>query len=284
MKTNDPGSLYVVATPIGNLQDMTFRAVEVLKAVDTIVAEDTRHSQALLQHYSIKTPIMALHEFNERERTSRLLERIIQGESIALISDAGTPLISDPGYYLVHEAKAAKIKVVPVPGACAAIAALSASGLATDRFLFEGFLPVKATARQEQLKRLKDVTATLVFYEAPHRIQEVLTDMQTILGSERPAVIARELTKVFETIAAGTLQELVTLVTNDANQRRGEFVILVSGLRGTTEEAGNEAKRILAILLESLPLKQAVELTIQLTGQKKNEIYDLALQLKKSGT
>jgi 16S rRNA (cytidine1402-2'-O)-methyltransferase len=280
MNINSLGILYVVATPIGNLQDISFRALEVLKTVDCIVAEDTRHSQSLLQQFSIKTPIMALHEHNERERTAKLLERFQRGESIALISDAGTPLISDPGYYLVHEARAAGIRVVPLPGACAAIAALSVAGLPTDSFIFEGFLPAKSGARLQRLEALRNESRTLVFYEAPHRILELLEAMQAVFGDERRAVIARELTKLFETITSGPLKDLIAFVAKDSNQRRGENVVIVEGVKCVSIEAHDETLRILAILIESLPLKQAVELTTKISGQKKNIIYDLALQMK----
>lgn len=280
MKINSQGTLYVVATPIGNLQDMTFRAVEVLKAVDCIVAEDTRHSQPLLQHFSINVPVLALHEYNERERTDQLLKRLSLGESIALISDAGTPLISDPGYFLVKEARNQNIKVSPIPGACAAIAGLSVSGLPTDTFIFAGFMPVKSGPRFQKLEKLKLEPRTLVFYEAPHRIEELLEALQQVFG-ERQAVIAREITKLFETITSGSLSELLQFVKSDANQRRGEIVLMVAGADEITHQEDSGVQRILSILLESLPLKQAVEIATQLTGTKKNDIYDTALQIKK---
>ncbi len=280
MNINSFGVLYVVATPIGNLQDISFRAVNVLKTVDHIVAEDTRHSQFLLQHYSIGTPVMALHEHNERERTENLLKRIQTGKSIALISDAGTPLISDPGYFLVREARSMGIKVVPLPGPCAAIAALSVSGLATDRFLFEGFLPAKTTGRVQRLDALQKESRTVVFYEAPHRIVDLLEDMQTVFGAERQVVIARELTKVYETVRAGALSDILAWVKSDANQQRGELVVMVEGQKEATAESQQDFSKMLSVLLESLPLKQAVELTVKITGQKKNIIYDEALKIK----
>lgn len=281
MNINSLGILYIVATPIGNLQDMTFRAVDVLKTVNCIVAEDTRHSQSLLQHYSITTSTIALHEHNERERTSKLLERLHQGDSIAMISDAGTPLISDPGYYLVHEAKLAGIKVVPIPGACAAVAALSAAGLPTDRFAFEGFLPSKSGPRLQRLENLSEESRTLVFYEAPHRIVDVLEAMQKVFGGERRVVIARELTKRFETITSGLLTELISFTAADTNQQRGEFVLVVEGVKEVSEEKKADFHKTLVILLEELPLKQVVDLVVKITGQKKNVIYEAALKLKK---
>lgn len=277
-KINNFGILYIVATPIGNLGDMTFRAVEVLKSVDAIAAEDTRHSIALLQHYGIKTSLVSLHEHNERERAANILERLNKGESIALISDAGTPLISDPGYLLVKEARSKGISIVPIPGPCAAIAALSAAGLTTDKFVFEGFLASKSKQRKDHLRTLLDETRTMIFYESPHRIMDLLHDMQEVFGGERVAVIARELTKRFETLHSGMLNALVEWVKNDENQQRGEIVVLLEGLK--TKENPDEAKKILSILLESLSVKQAVDITAKITGQRKNEIYELALQLK----
>lgn len=282
MNINTFGVLYIVATPIGNLQDMSFRAVEVLKSVACIIAEDTRHSQALLQHYAISTAVMALHEHNERERTEKLLQRLQQGESIALISDAGTPLISDPGYYLVREAQLTGIRVVPLPGACAAIAALSVAGLPTDRFVFEGFLPAKSGPRLQRLEALSNEARTMVFYEAPHRIEDLLHDIQKIFGAERQVVVARELTKLFETVKSGSVAEIIAWVAADANQRRGEIVLIVEGAKGLSSESQEDYHRILVVLLESLPLKQAVELTMKITGQKKNTVYDAALVIKNS--
>jgi 16S rRNA (cytidine1402-2'-O)-methyltransferase len=253
MNINSLGILYVVATPIGNLSDMTMRAIEVLKTVNCIVAEDTRHSQPLMQQYGIKTQTIALHEHNERERTLKLLERLQQGESIALISDAGTPLISDPGYYLVREARAAGIKVVPLPGACAAIAALCVAGLPTDRFIFEGFLPAKAGARLQRLERLANESRTMIFYEAPHRILDLLEALLEVFGGERQVVLAREITKLFETIKSDALNQLIPWVKADSNQQRGEFVVIVAGMQEISSETEQEALRILGILLESLP-------------------------------
>ncbi len=274
------GILYVVATPIGNVNDMTFRAVEVLNSVDCIVAEDTRHSQPLLSHFSIKTQTQALHEHNERQFSTTVVERMKKGESIALISDAGTPLISDPGYHLVNLAKEAGIKIVPVPGACAAIAALSASGLATDRFIFEGFLPAKSNARQQKLQTLAHESKTIIFYEAPHRILEMLQDVEKIFGATRKVVVARELTKMFETILSGEISQVISQVEKDPNQQRGEFVVMAEGSLSDNQDE-QEIKRILLLLMASLPLKKAVEVAAEILGQKKNALYDLALTLKK---
>jgi 16S rRNA (cytidine1402-2'-O)-methyltransferase len=280
MNINSLGTLYVVATPIGNLQDMSLRAIEILKAVDCIVAEDTRHSQSLLQHFSISTPIIALHEHNERERSALLIARLIKGETIALISDAGTPLISDPGYYLVREARIAGVPIVPLPGACAAIAALSVAGLATDRFVFEGFLPAKTGARLQRLSALRNESRTMVFYEAPHRIVELLEAMHEVFGADRQIVIAREMTKMFETITAGAIAFLCEWVKTNPNQRKGEMVVIVDGLKNLSSEGEQEVHRIITLLLDELPLKQAVEIATKITGQKKNDIYDLALKIK----
>jgi 16S rRNA (cytidine1402-2'-O)-methyltransferase len=282
MNINSLGQLYVVATPIGNLKDITLRALEILKSVDCIVAEDTRHSQSLLQHYAIATPLIALHEHNERERTAKLLERLQKGESIALISDAGTPLISDPGYHLVREARQKGLRVTPLPGACAAIAALCVAGLPTDSFIFEGFLPAKSGARLQRLKDVASESRTLVFYEAPHRIIELLEAMREVWGGAKQVVIARELTKLFETITSGTLDELLTFIHSDANQLKGEMVVMVEGEKTESDSATAEAQRILIILLKTLSLKEAVDIAMQITSQKKNFIYTMALELKKT--
>lgn len=275
------GTLYIVATPIGNLADITFRAVEILREVACIACEDTRHSKFLLQHYAITTPTIALHEHNEQERHQELIRQLLEGKNIALISDAGTPLISDPGYRLVSVALENVIKVVPIPGACALIAALSAAGLPSDRFCFEGFLPAKTTARQKQLLKLRDETRTLIFYEAPHRIIDTLTDMTKVLGSNRIATIARELTKTFETIKKAPLHELLAWVTSDPNQQKGEFVILLQGQELSTITKDFAITRVLEVLLAELPVKQACKLAAQITDEKPNSLYELALRLKK---
>lgn len=274
------GTLYIVATPIGNLDDMTFRAIDILKKVDYIAAEDTRHSLPLLKHFAIATPMISLHEYNERERTDEILKRLRQGQSIALITDAGTPLISDPGYFLVHEARTMGMRIVPIPGACAAISALCVSGLPTDRFIFEGFLPVKSAARQERLNALLYETRTIIFYEAPRRILDLLRDIDTVMGHDRKIVLARELTKRFETIQEGSPSQLINWISEDTNQERGELVVLLQGTSEKIEKEKQSIEHVLSVLLPELPLKQAVELTTKITKLKKNDIYQCALQMK----
>ncbi|MCF5708415.1 16S rRNA (cytidine(1402)-2'-O)-methyltransferase [Pseudomonas syringae] len=273
------GSLYVVATPIGNLDDMSVRALKVLREVALIAAEDTRHSSRLMQHFGISTPLAACHEHNERDEGSRFITRLLAGDDVALISDAGTPLISDPGYHLVRQARAAGVPVVPVPGACALIAALSAAGLPSDRFIFEGFLPAKAVGRRARLEQVKEEPRTLIFYEAPHRILECLHDMELVFGAERPALLAREITKTFETLKGLPLGELRAFVESDSNQQRGECVVLVAGWTPPEDEdvIGVEARRILDLLLEEMPLKRAAALAAQITGVRKNLLYQVAL-------
>jgi 16S rRNA (cytidine1402-2'-O)-methyltransferase len=280
MKINNFGVLYVVATPIGNLKDISLRAVEVLQNVACIAAEDTRHSLPLLQHFAIKTPMLAFHEHNERANTKKLIEKLKQGESIALISDAGTPLLSDPGFFLVHEARIAGIQVSPVPGPCAAIAALSVAGLPTDRFVFEGFLPAKSKQRRQRLEELRNEIRTLIFYEAPHRILDLMDDLINVLGEERSVVIARELTKRFETIHSGHLSELKKIIESDTNQQRGEIVVLIQGAKKSLEEKQIATEEILSVLLEELPLKQAVEIAAKITGERKNILYKQALKVE----
>jgi 16S rRNA (cytidine1402-2'-O)-methyltransferase len=274
------GILYILATPIGNLKDITLRAIDVLQEVDFIAAEDTRHSLPLLRHFSINTPTISLHDYNERERTAELIKRLQKGESIALISDAGTPLISDPGYFLVHEARDCGIRVIPIPGACAAITALCAAGLPTDAFIFEGFLPVKAKQRKERLEIFQKEARTVVFYESPRRLVDCLEDIYEVLGDKRKIVIARELTKVFETIHQGTARELIRWVNEDINQTRGEIVLLLEGVLNNPEDELHSIQHVLSILISELPLKQAVDLTAKITKGKKNDIYQLALELK----
>jgi 16S rRNA (cytidine1402-2'-O)-methyltransferase len=279
--TGTAGVLYVVATPIGNLQDITARAIDTLGRVALVAAEDTRHSRKLLAHYGIGTPLLALHEHNEREQTQKLLARLAAGEDVALISDAGTPLISDPGFYLVRAARAAGLLVVAVPGASACIAALSIAGLPTDRFVFEGFLPSKQVARAKRLQALQDESRTLVFYESSHRIVACLADMVATLGGEREAVLARELTKTFETTRGGSLQELHDWLLEDDNQQRGEFVIMVHGRSGQPDSIDAADRHVLEVLLQELPLKQAAALTAKITGLPRNRLYDYGLELKK---
>jgi len=275
------GKIYVVATPIGNLSDMSERAIETLKSVDLILAEDTRHSFPLLRHFQIQTQCQAFHEHNEKVMAERFCRRVKDGESMAIISDAGVPLISDPGFPLVKLAHESNIKVEPIPGPCAAITALSASGLATDRFSFEGFLPTKSGARKKVLHELEGESRTLIFYESPRRILDTLSDMFEIMGAEREVVLARELTKLFETIHKAPLGELLAFVEEDENQRKGEIVLLVAGKPVVdAEEVSLNVEKVLRILLADLPLKQAVSLASKLTEQKKNQVYQTALMLK----
>lgn len=278
-----PGTLYVVATPIGNLDDISARMLKTLQNVALIAAEDTRHSARLMQHFGINTPLIACHDHNERDQGLRLVERLLAGESIALISDAGTPLISDPGFHLVRAARAAGVPVVPVPGPCALVAALSAAGLPSDRFVFEGFLPARSSGRRQQLEALCEEPRTLIFYEAPHRLLESLRDMQTVFGDERVVVLARELTKTFETIKGAPLVELCAWVEADSNQQRGECVLLVEGWRAPEgeESLSAEVLRILQLLLAELPLKRAAALAAEITGVRKNLLYQEALRLQK---
>lgn len=275
-----PGTLYVVATPIGNLEDISARALRVLREVSLIAAEDTRHSLRLLQHFGINTPLAACHEHNEREQGGRFIERLLAGENLALISDAGTPLISDPGFHLVRSARAAGIKVAPVPGACALIAALSAAGLASDRFIFEGFLPAKGAARKARLQALAEESRTLIFYEAPHRLLECLADLREVFGAQRQAVLGRELTKTFETLKGAPLAELHEFVAQDSNQQRGECVLLVAGWQAPEGEEALSAPvlRVLDLLLDELPVKRAAALAAEITGVRKNLLYQKALE------
>lgn len=273
--------LYVVSTPIGNLDDLTPRAVETLKKVDLIAAEDTRHSGRLMQHFAISTPMMAVHDHNERQRAQILVEKLSQGQSIALISDAGTPLISDPGYHLVSAVREAGYKVVPVVGACALIVALSVSGLATDRFSFYGFLPSKSSGRTQKLQQLAKVTHTQVFYESPHRIVAMVSDIVLIMGSHRQLVLARELTKTFETIYGGPAADVQAWLLADHNQQKGEFVVLIEGAEEEQlHDIGPEEERMLTLLLAELPIKKAAAITASITGRKKKALYDRALELQ----
>lgn len=272
--------LYIVPTPIGNLSDITLRALEVLKSVDCIAAEDTRHSGLLLQHYQIKAPMLALHDHNEQQRASLLIQRIQQGQSIALISDAGTPLISDPGFHVVKACQDAGVRVVPLPGPCAAITALSASGLPTDKFVFEGFLPVKEKAKADRLHALTDESRTMVFYESPRRVIDTLTAMHKQWG-ERQVVIARELTKTFETIKTLPLSEMIVWLGDDTNQTKGEFVVMVAGISEDTERLPAAALKTLTLLMADLPLKKAAALTAEIYDVKKNALYEWGLSQQK---
>jgi len=274
------GILFIVATPIGNLDDITFRAVEVLKSVDIVFAEDTRHSKKLLQHLDISKPIRAFHDHNEREKTKAIIGEIHSGKSIALISDAGTPLISDPGYFLVAQAKKECLRVVPIPGPSALITALSASGLASDRFTFLGFLPSKKTARVKLLKSLINRTETSIFYESPKRILATLTDMHRIFGDNREVCLAKELTKVFETIQTDSIPNLIKYLTTDQNNQKGEFVILISANdKIDIAEAENQLDSLLPILCAEMGASKAAKLAAKITGIDKNQCYKKAIDL-----
>lgn len=267
------GTLHVVATPIGNLGDLSPRALDTLRAVSAICAEDTRHTRQLLAHYGIERPLLALHEHNEGEVAERLVARLLAGESLALVSDAGTPLVSDPGFRLVRAARSAGIKVSPLPGPCAFVAALSVAGLPSDRLAFEGFLPAKAGARRERLARLAGEVRTLAFYESAHRIEDCLEDMAAAFGADRQAVLARELTKLFETVLDGTLGELRARVAADPNQRRGEFVVLVQGVGEDADARIAEGRRLYAKLGEHLPPSTAARLAAEISGAPRKALY-----------
>lgn len=277
MNQSISGTLYIVASPIGNLQDITYRAVNILGKSDVILVEDTRRSRILCRNYNITPRFKVFNEHNEQRQVPHILDLLAQGLQIALLSDAGTPLISDPGYRLVAAARNCGVKIVPIPGPCAAIAAVSVSGLPTDKFIFEGFLPPKTAARKKILAQLKHETRTLIFYEAPHRITATVQDMQECLGQERSAVLARELTKVYETIYLGSLQELALWMQDNPEQRQGEMVLLIAGATNSAPTRVASQEQILPILLAELPLTQAVSLASKLTGIKKNTLYRLAL-------
>jgi 16S rRNA (cytidine1402-2'-O)-methyltransferase len=275
------GRLYVVATPIGNLGDLSPRACEVLRSAALIAAEDTRHSAALLRHFGIQTPLVSFHDHNDRRRTPQLVARLETGESIALISDAGTPAISDPGFELVAAAAAAGVEIVAVPGPCALVAALTVAALPSDRFCFEGFLPARGSARRARLEALRGETRSIVLYESPHRIGETLADCRECFGLERSASVARELTKLHETVYRGSLGELAARAASDPDFARGEIVIVLAGAPPRAAGAGTaELERVLGVLLAELPLKQAARLAAQLLGVRDNEAYKRALQLK----
>lgn len=272
-------TLYVVATPIGNLRDISLRALDVLKSVDAIAAEDTRITRRLLDHYGIATRLIAVHKHNERRAVKQAMSLLKAGRSLALVCDAGTPAVSDPGALLVSAVRAAGYTITPVPGANAAITALAASGLENPHFVFIGFLPAKHGARRQALAALAGLPYTLVFYEAPHRITECLQDMSVILGEARRVVIARELTKTFESIHVSTLAQAVPWLEADANRRRGEFVVLVEGA-ATRVADSEEGRATLELLLKELPVRKAVDLAVKLTGARRNALYQLALSLK----
>ncbi|MCH2016846.1 16S rRNA (cytidine(1402)-2'-O)-methyltransferase [Acinetobacter ursingii] len=276
--------LFVVATPIGHLDDMTFRAIDILKSVSIVAAEDTRQSAQLFKHYNISTPLTACHDHNESNKIEQLIETLQSGKNVALISDAGTPLISDPGFKLVRAAQEHGIRVTPVPGACAAIAALSSVGLPSDRFSFEGFLSSKSSQRIGQLEKLKDETQTLIFYEAPHRILDCVKDMAAIFGEDRPVGFAREITKTFETIKKMTLKELVTFIEKDHHQQKGEIVLVVGGNPEHKDLDQEKMDQLLTRLLQDLSVKAASQLAADLTGVKKKVAYQRALELNQNQT
>lgn len=273
--------LYIVATPIGNLGDMTPRAVSVLRQVDVIAAEDTRHSRRLMNHFGIDTPLIPCHDFNERQQAQSIIQRMRQGESVALISDAGTPLISDPGFFLVRSVREAGFAVVPVPGACAYIAALSVSGLPTDRFCFEGFLPAKSVARRKRLEALATFPATWGVYESPHRIMELMADLVAVIGPERYIAVAREISKTFETVLVGSVAEVMAVMESDSNQQRGEFVVLLEGYKAPAGEVIEpQVSQMLVRLMEELPIKKAAAVVSDLTGVRKKDLYELGMKIR----
>jgi 16S rRNA (cytidine1402-2'-O)-methyltransferase len=275
------GTLYVVATPIGNLADLAPRAVDVLGQVDLVLAEDTRHTAQLLRHCGLSKPLQSLHEHNERQKLESIVQRLQAGESLALVSDAGTPLLSDPGFPLVRRLRELDMPIISIPGPCAAVAALSVAGLATDRFAFEGFLPARPGARRTRLAGLADETRTLVFYESGKRLAGVLDDMCEILGPDREAAVARELTKLYESLYRGSLAQLRERAGSDVDMVRGELVVLVQGMPVAETAENPELDRVLGVLLPELPLSQAVKLAVELCGLRRNEVYKRAMQLQK---
>lgn len=279
--TIESSTLYIVATPIGNLGDITLRAVEILKNVDLVAAEDTRHSGILLQHLGIQAKLYPLHDHNEQQKATHLIEKLQSGLSIALISDAGTPLINDPGYHLVKACHENAIKVVPIPGACAAITALCASGLPTDRFCYEGFLPAKSKARIEYLNKLIEEPRTLVFYESTHRIIDSLQDIASVFGPEKLLVLAKELTKSWETILRLPVNQLILWLNEDENRQKGEFVLIIEGYKKELDqELDPNAIKLLNRLQQELPLKKAAAIVADIYGLKKNQLYQLGLDSK----
>lgn len=276
----EPGTLYIVATPIGNLGDISARAIDILSQVDIVACEDTRHTQKLLSAFAIKNKTMSMHDHNERQRQEYIATLLQEGKSIALVSDAGTPLISDPGFHLVRHCRSLGLSVSPVPGACAAIAALSAAGLPTDRFTFEGFLPSKSGARQATLLALANESRTMVFYDAPRRAIDTIQDIVTTLGGERYVVIARELTKTFETIHSDTAANLLAWLEQDANQLKGEMVLIIEGYKTDPDEISAEVIKTLTLLLAEMKPKTACAIAAEIHGVKKNALYDIALSLK----
>ena len=274
------GTLFIVATPIGNLDDITFRAVETLKSVDLVLAEDTRHSQKILNHFNIKTPVSAFHDYNEREKCNTVIDKLKQGDSIALISDAGTPLISDPGYILVSAAKKNSVNVVPIPGPSALIAALSASGIPSDRFSFFGFLPSKQNARIKTLKTFASRPETIIVYESPKRIMATLTDMLFVFGEEREVCLAKELTKTFETILTTNISNLIDYISADPGHQKGEFVLLISSTAKKGQlEFDQQLDRLLPVLCSEMGSSKAAKLAAKITGIDKKYCYQRAIEL-----
>jgi len=276
----NPGTLYVVATPIGNLDDISARACDVLSKAAVVAAEDTRRAGQLLTHLGLKNRLLSFHEHNEMARIDEVLAMLLSGDDVALISDAGTPLISDPGYRVVERARAEGLAVSPIPGCCAAIAALSVSGLPTDRFCFEGFLPSRSAARHKRLKELLNASATLILYESVHRIAEVLADIEAVFGAERLITLARELTKRFETIYSGTVAEVREKLAADPGGGKGEFTLVIAGSPVQQTVEMQELERVVSILLQSVSASQAAALAAEITGVKKREAYSVATELK----
>jgi len=276
----EPGTLYVVATPIGNLGDITQRALDVLAGVDRVCAEDTRTSKRLLTHFGLQKRLVALHDHNERDKLDQLTEWLQSGESLALISDAGTPLISDPGYHLVQHLRELSIPVVPIPGACAIIAALSVAGLPTDRFVFEGFLPAKSAARKQAFQKATQQTCTQVYYESSHRIVASLRDLSEVIEADRRVVLSRELTKMFEQSFSGTASEVLEWLESEPNHQKGEFVVMVQGAFPTEASQGMALEPLLKLLMAELSVKQSASLAAKITGENKNHCYKAAMALR----
>lgn len=274
------GTLYIVATPIGNLSDLTERARQVLASVDVIACEDTRHTQKLLQHLGLRKPLLSVHEHNERERVEQVAEHLQKGQTMALVSDAGTPLISDPGYPLVQALREQQLKIVPVPGVSAIITALSAAGLPTDRFTFEGFPPHKSGPKRDKLEALVQETRTMVFYESKHRILDTLAAMADVFGAQRPACVARELTKTFETFYHGTLPEILAELAGDEDQQKGEFVVMITGNPEPALASDVDSDKLFRLLLAELPPKKAAAVIAELTGENKKALYQKALEIQ----
>lgn len=279
-KAETLGTLYIVATPIGNLADISQRALDVLSTVDVIACEDTRHTKKLLSAFSISNKTLSLHDHNERQKQEYVASLLLEGKNIALVSDAGTPLISDPGFHLVRHCRGMGLNISPIPGACAAISALSVAGLPTDRFSFEGFLPSKSGARQSVLKAIAHETRTMVFYDAPRRAIDTVSDIVTVLGGDRDIVIARELTKTFETIYSDSADNILSWLSQDPNQLKGEMVLIIEGHKVDVNEIPPQAVTTLKLLLKEMKPKKACAITAEIHGVKKNSLYDIALSLK----